>query len=360
MNKSKIIVTRRDRASVGLRIFYILLFMILALAFCSIFMLAQGFNPITVYFKMFKSAFGSANGWGKSIQTGVPLMICGLGVSIAFKMNMNNIGAEGQFAMGAITSCGFILFGPQLPGPLQIPVMMLLAIVTGMVWSLLAAIPKALWGVNEIIITLMLNYVALYLLDYLCYGPWKDAGGLNLPYTANIPETARMPMLGDSSVSSAFIMVVIVAVIMYLFFKLTTTGYQVSVIKNSLNAARYAGINVKKNILIVMGISGALAGLTGAVQVSSVIYRLQPSLPNGAGYTAIIIAYLSKFNPIIVILVSIFFGGLEKGAYAVQAQGVPSQVATMIRGAILIFVLASEFFTEFKLRRVKAHEVSEN
>ena len=104
MNKSKIMVTRRDNASAGLRLFNILLFVILALAFCSIFMLAQGFNPITVYAKMFKSAFGSFNGWAKSIQTGVPLMICGLGVSIAFKMNMNNIGAEGQYIVGALTA----------------------------------------------------------------------------------------------------------------------------------------------------------------------------------------------------------------------------------------------------------------
>ncbi|MDD6347774.1 MAG: ABC transporter permease [Lachnospiraceae bacterium] len=352
--KSKFVVVRRDHTSIGLRIGYILLFVLLAMVFCSIFMISLGFNPLTVYFKMFKSAFGSYNGWTKSILQGVPLMICGLGVSIAFKMNLNNIGAEGQYAVGAIAAAGFALFGPKLPAVLEILVMIVLAIAAGCLWALLAAIPKAFWGVNETIVTLMLNYVALLLMDYLCYGPWKDAGGLNLPYTANIDESARMPMFFNGSISSAFILAVVMAVIMYLFFKYTTTGYQVSVIKNSLNAARYAGINVKKNILIVMGISGALAGLTGAAQVSSVTYRLQPSLPAGAGYTAIIIAYLSKFNPLIVILVSIFFGGLEKGAYGVQSMGVPSQVATMIRGAILIFVIASDFFTEYRIRRIKA------
>lgn len=346
-------MVRRDRVSAPRRVGNVILFTILALAFCGIFMAAQGFSPLAVYGKMFKSAFGSYNGWSKSILTAVPLMICGLGVSISFKMNLNNIGAEGQYAMGAICSTGFILFGPQLPAPLQIPVMIILAILGGAIWALIAAFPKAYWGINETIVTLMLNYVALLLLDYLCYGPWKDAGGLNLPYTANIPDTAKLPMLFGGSISAAFILAVVVAVIMFLFFKYTTTGYQVSVIKNGLNAARYAGINVKKNILIVMGISGALAGLTGATQVSSVIYRLQPALPNGAGYTAIVIAYLSKFNPIVVILVSIFFGGLERGAYAVQTSGVPSQVATMIRGAILIFVLAGEYFTEYRMKSIK-------
>ena len=359
MGKSRFVTVRRDVTPVWLRIVNIVIFVILALAFCSIFMIAQGFNPLTVYAKMFSSAFGSWNGWSKSILTGVPLMLCGLGVSIAFKMNLNNIGAEGQYAMGAIFSTGFILFGPTLPSFAQIPVMILLAVLGGAVWALIAAIPKAIWGVNETIVTLMLNYVALLLLDYLCYGPWKDAGGLNLPYTANIPDTAKLPMLFDGSISSAFIIAIAVAIFMFWFFKYTTTGYQVSVIKNGLNAARYAGINVKRNILIVLGISGALAGLTGATQVSSVIYRLQPDLPGGAGYTAIVIAYLSRFNPIVVILVAIFFGGLEKGAYAVQTQGVPSQVATMIRGAILIFVLAGEFFVEYKFKRINKAETKE-
>ncbi|WP_274940310.1 ABC transporter permease [Chordicoccus furentiruminis] len=351
MNKHKLIISRRSHIPVWFRALNILLFAFLALAFCSIFMVMQGLNPFRVYFNMFRSAFGSANGWSKSILAGIPLMICGLGVSIAFRMNLNNIGAEGQFAMGAIASAGFILFGPKIPSSLQIPVMIVLSLLAGAGWALIAALLKAFWNVNETIVTLMLNYIALLFLDYLCYGPWKGAGGLNLPYTANIPETAQMPMLFGGSFSSAFLIAVAVAVFLFWLFRYTTIGYQIDVIKNSTNAARYAGMNVRKNILIVLTVSGALCGLTGAVQVSSVIYRLQPNLPNGAGYTAIIIAYLSKFNPLAIILVSIFFGGLDRGAYAVQIDGVPSQVATMIRGAILIFVIASEFFTQYRIKR---------
>ncbi|MBQ0058522.1 MAG: ABC transporter permease [Lachnospiraceae bacterium] len=353
MNKVKHSFVRRDKVTALRRVLMVLLFGILALAFCSIFIASQGFNPVEVYAKMFKSAFGSWKlGWAKSIQTGVPLMMCGLAVSIAFKMNLNNIGAEGQFAMGAIAAAGVALFW-NLPGFLQIPVMIIVSILAGCAWALIAALLKAFWNINETIVTLMLNYVALLYLDYLCYGPWKNTTSLGLPYSNDIPETAVLPSI-FGGISSSFILAIVMAVIMYLFFKYTTTGFQVSVIKNGPASARYAGINVRRNILVVLGISGALAGLTGSLQVSGVIYHLQPNIPQGAGYTGIVIAYLSKFNPLIVVLVAIFFGGLEKGAYAVQTMGVPSQLATMIRGAILIFVLASEFFTEYRLKSSKS------
>lgn len=356
MGKKRLVMVKRDKTPVWLVIINTAVFVILALAFCGIFMVAQGFNPIIVYAQMFASAFGSGSGFSDSIVTAIPLMLCGLGVSVAFKMNLNNIGAEGQYAMGALTATGFILFGPDLPAVLQIPIMILIATVTGAIWSLIAAIPRAKWNVNETITTLMLNYVALLLLDYVCYGPWKAAGGLNLPYSAKIPKTAYMAEIGSTGINIGFIIAIVVAIFMFWFFKYTTTGYQISVIKHSVTAAKYAGINVKKNIIIVMLISGALAGMTGAVQVCGVLHRLQPSLPNGAGFTAIVIAYLSKFNPIVVILVSIFFGGLSKGSYTVQTLGVPSQVATMLQGSILIFVLAGEILNRYKFKRVGENE----
>lgn len=356
MGKKRLVMVKRDKTPVWLVIINTAVFVILALAFCGIFMVAQGFNPIIVYAQMFASAFGSGSGFSDSIVTAIPLMLCGLGVSVAFKMNLNNIGAEGQYAMGALTATGFMLFGPDLPAVLQIPIMILIATATGAIWSLIAAIPRAKWNVNETITTLMLNYVALLLLDYVCYGPWKAAGGLNLPYSAKIPKTAYMAEIGSTGINIGFIIAIVVAIFMFWFFKYTTTGYQISVIKHSVTAAKYAGINVKKNIIIVMLISGALAGMTGAVQVCGVLHRLQPSLPNGAGFTAIVIAYLSKFNPIVVILVSIFFGGLSKGSYTVQTLGVPSQVATMLQGSILIFVLAGEILNRYRFKRVGENE----
>lgn len=354
--KKKIIMAKRDNLPRWMQVANPVIFIVLALAFCGIFIALQGFDVIAVYGKMFSSAFGSVKGFSESVVTGIPLMLCGLGVSVAFKMNLNNIGAEGQYAIGALASTGFILFGPKIPSVMQIPAMIIIAMAAGAVWAMFAAIPKAYWDVNETIVTLMLNYIALLLLDYVCYGPWKSAGGLNLPYTDVIPETAFLPTVFGTKITAGFVIAIVVAVAMYLFFRYSTTGYQVSIIKNSLNAARYAGINVKRNILVVLGISGALSGLTGAVQVCGSLHRLQPELPNGAGFTAIVIAYLSKFNPLVVILVAVFFGGLEKGSYSVQTQGVPSQIATMIQGSILVFVLAGEIFNRYHIKRVGQNE----
>lgn len=342
-------IEKRGKTPLAISILNPIVFVILAMAFSGIFIIAVGFNPIQVYAKMLKTAFFTSRGLTQSILYSIPLMLCGLGVSISFRMNLNNLGAEGQYAIGAIASGGFALFGPAMPLALKLILAIVIGIAAGAAWSIIASIPKALWNVNETIITLMMNYVALLLLDYLCYGPWMNSEGLNLPYSSTIAKGLFLPELFSSGINIGFLIAIVLAVIIYWFFKKTTSGYQISVIKNSLTAAKYAGINIKKNILVVMGISGALAGLAGVVKLFGITHRLQPSLPGGAGFTAIVIAYLSRFNPLVVIIVSIFFGGLNTGSYSVQISGVPSQIATMIQGSILVFVLAGEFFTRNKI-----------
>lgn len=338
---------KRDRMPGYLRIVNPVIFVILALAFCGILIFALGFNPLTVYTKMFKSAFGTGRGLSQSILYSIPLMLCGLGVSVAYKMNINNIGAEGQYAMGGFAATAVVLFLPEMPIYIQLPVMFIVGMAAGAIWGAVAVLPKAFWGVNETIVTLMMNYVALLLLDYVCYGPWRNTK-LTVPYTDTFPESAWLPNIPGTNIGIGFLIAIVVAIVIYLFFRFTSTGYQISVIRNSVSSARYAGINIKKNIIVVMLISGALAGMAGVVQVCGLTHKLQPNLPNGAGFTAIVIAYLSKFNPLVVILVSIFFGGLTTGSFAVQISGVPSQVATLIQGAILLFVLAGEIFTRYK------------
>lgn len=342
-------IEKRIRPPLALRAANPVLFILLAMAFCAIFIAASGFNPVTVYMKMIKTAFFTTKGLTQTILYSIPLMLCGLGVSISFRMNLNNLGAEGQFAIGAIASGGFALYGPAMPDPIKLILVIVVGVAAGGLWSLIASIPKALWGVNETIITLMMNYIGLLFLDYLCRGPWQNNEGLNLPYSASISQGLYLPDLFGTGINSSIIIAVIIAVVFYWFFKKTTSGYQISVIKNSLPAARYAGINIKKNILLVMGISGALAGMAGVVKVIGITHRLQPALPGGAGFTGIVIAYLSKFNPLLVIIVSFFFGGLNTGSYSVQISGVPSQIATMIQGTILVFVLAGEFFVRNKI-----------
>lgn len=323
-----------------------IVFVLLGLVFSSIFILMSGFNPITVFSKMISYSFFNARGIFGDINAALPLMFCGLSVAIAFKMNLNNIGAEGQYAMGAILGGWFALYGPNLPAPFSLIVMFLLCALGGGLWAFIAAALKAYWKVNETIVTLMMNYIALLFLDYLCYGPWM-APKQTTAISVTIPKSMYLPKLGGTS--SAIILAVVIAVLLYLFLKYTTSGYQISVIKNSTQSAEYAGIRVKRFILIVFTLSGALAGLAGFTQVTGTLHRVQAQLPGGSGYTGIVIAYLSQFNPLAVIIVSILFGGLQNSCAAVQIMGVPSQIATMLQGTIMIFVIAGEFLNHYKL-----------
>jgi ABC-type uncharacterized transport system permease subunit len=325
-----------------------IVFVLLGLAVSSILIMAVGNNPFAVYSKMISYSFLNPRGLKGSITAGLPLMLCGLSVLIAFKMNLNNIGAEGQYAMGAIFGGAFVLFGPALPVPLRLLVMFLLCALGGGLWAMVAAALKAFWNVNETIVTLMLNYIALLFLDYLCYGPWM-AHKQTTAISEYIPEGMFLPNIGNTGINSGILVAIVIAAVMYLFFKYTTAGYQIDVIRNSLKTAEYAGINVKKYILVVLGLSGSIAGLAGFVQITGVVHLVQAQMPGGSGYTGIVIAFLSQFNPIAVIIVSILLGGLENSSAVVQIMGVPSQIATMIQGSIMIFVIAGEFFNHYKI-----------
>ena len=216
---------------------------------------------------------------------------------------------------------------------------------------MIAAALKAYWKINETIVTLMLNYIALLLMDYLCYGPWM-APRQTTAMTETIPESMYLPMIGG--ISSGVLLAVVIAILLQLFLKYTTGGYQIAVIKNSIRSAEYAGIPVKVYILIVFVISGALAGLAGFSQVTGILHRVQAQMPGGSGYTGIVVAYLSQFNPLVVILVAILFGGLQNSCAVVQIMGVPSQIATMIQGTIMIFVIMGEFFNHYSVSICKA------
>lgn len=352
----KIQFIKQEVISPAKRVFNVLICILLAMVFCAFFIFGHGENPIEVYGKMLDTAFGSWNGIQRSIVNAIPLMLCSLGVSIAFKMGINNIGAEGQYTMGAFAATGVALYCNFIPKPLVIPVMIIAACTAGAVWGVIAIIPKALWGVNETIVTLMMNYVAILFVDYLCYGPWIDKS-INLPQTARIPEFAQINGLFGTSINMGVIIALVIAILIYLFFKYTVSGYQIKVISNNADAAKYAGMSVLKKILIVMAISGGIAGITGFAQISGQTRMLQTGVANNAGFTAIVIAYLSKFNPFVVILVSVFFGGLTIGGYSAQVMGVPRQVVMMLQGAILLFVLGGELIGRYKISIVRGSKL---
>lgn len=323
---------------------------LLALGFCAVFLALTGHQPFEVYSAMFGGALGSAYGLSETAVKAIPLMICGLGISLAFRMQLWNIGAEGQFYLGAFAATWVPLTFPQLPACIMLPVMLILAMLAGGIWALVPAWLRAKWQVNEIITTLMMNYIGILWVSYLVYGPWRDPQGQNFPLTAPFAPAALLPTFGDSRIHIGLLFGIIIMVLLMVIFNNSRWGYEIKVIGASEKAARYAGMDIKKNIYLVMALSGAVCGLAGMTEVSGIIGRLQPGISPGYGYTAIIVAWLSKLHPMAIVLVAVLFGALQVGGYLVQTLGVPATVAAMIQGAILFFVVGGEILTSYRIK----------
>jgi ABC-type uncharacterized transport system permease subunit len=326
--------------------------LLLALIFGGIILLAAGANPLTTYKAMFLGAFGSKYSLSETMVKAIPLMLCGLGVSIAFRMLFWNIGAEGQLAVGGIAAAGVALFGAEwLPAALLLPAMFVAGFVAGALWGLVPALLKAFIRVNEIITTLMMNYIAILWVEYLFYGPWKDPAGYGFPGTAQFLEAAWLPRLPGTRVHLGLAFAIVAAIFLWLVLGRTKWGYEIRVIGENPRAATYAGISLMRNIILVMVLSGGLAGLAGMAEVSGIAHRLQKGLTVGYGYTAIIVAWLGKLNPWGVLLVAILLAGLLVGGDQIQiTMQLPAAVALILQGAILFFMLGGELFTRYRLR----------
>ncbi|MBU7006213.1 ABC transporter permease [Phosphitispora fastidiosa] len=316
----------------------------------SLFLLATGYNPVEIYVTMLSGAFGSAYGLSETVVKAIPLLLCGLAVSVAFRMQLWNIGAEGQLYMGAVAASGVALFYGEGSRIGVLALMFLAAVAAGGIWGLIPAIPRALFKVNETITTLMLNYVAILFSNYLVYGPWKDPKGMNFPLSAVFPESAVLPCFGDTRIHLGLVFGLVAAVLLYIILWHTKWGYEIRVIGESPVAARYAGMNTARNILLVMALSGGLAGLAGMAEVSGIIQRLQPNLSPGYGYTAIIVAWLGRLNPFAITGVSFLLAGLLVGGYNMQMSGLPAAIVSILQGAILFFILGGEMLTKYRIR----------
>ncbi|OXM87766.1 ABC transporter permease [Paenibacillus rigui] len=324
---------------------------VLALLFCGLFIALNGKNPAAVYTAMFQGAFGSRYGWSETIVKSIPLLLCGLGVAVAYRMNVWNIGAEGQFIVGAIAATAVTIYFPGLPTVWSIPVMLLAGALAGAVWALCTAVPKVYFQVNELIGSLMLNYIALSLLDYFVFGPWKDPKGFNFPGTPMFkPGQQLLSFMGTRVHLGLVYALIAVGILAYLLYR-SRWGYEWKLLGANPHAARYAGIPIRKHILLVMLISGGLAGVAGMSEVSGVAHRLMYGISPGYGYTAIIVACLGKLNPFGIILSSVLFGGMIVGGYSVQSLGLPSSMSMMIQGAVLFFLIGGEKVIRYRLER---------
>lgn len=348
----KLVFEKRDPVPISYRVASPLLAVALALVLGAAFLLASGFSPLKVYAEMYRGAFGDSYGVSETIVTAIPLALCGLGIALASKMLLWNVGAEGQFHMGAWAAAAVALSMPGAPAWQVLPLMVVAGMVAGAAWALLAAVPRAYVGVGETITTLMLNYVAIYWIEYLVHGPWRDPASLNFPLSAPFSDAARLPMFGYTRIHWGLVFAVVAAVIFDLALAKTKWGYEVKIIGESPRAARYAGMSIERNIIITMAAAGALAGLAGMAEVSAIAGRMTRQLSPGYGYSAIIVAWLAKLNPYGVLLVAALFGGLLVGGYSAQFLGVSAASVNMLQGLMLFCVLATEALGRYRPRLV--------
>ena len=325
---------------------------IIGLLIGTIAILFKGVNPIRVYHALLVGAFGSKYTLSETIVAATPLILIASGLILVFKMNFWNIGAYGQYIMGAIFSSYFALFwSPNLSKPIMLTVMVIAGMIGGGLWAIIPALLKAYWEVNEVISTLLLNYIALFILKYFMYGPWRDPLSHGFPLSKPFPDNAQLPkIISHTRVNVGLIFGIIAVIIIWIILKKTKFGYEIRVIGENPRAAHYAGINVAKNIVIAMAISGALAGLAGMVQVSGIIHMLQIEINPDYGYTAIIVAWLSYLDPIAASFVAVLLGGLASGGYQIQiTMRVPFGIVNVIESSILFVLIGSEIFNKYRV-----------
>jgi ABC-type uncharacterized transport system permease subunit len=325
-----------------------------ALAVGGLFLLLAGVNPLIAYGHIIQAGFLSAYALSDTTVKATPLILSGLGVALAFRMRLWNIGAEGQLFLGAWAATGVALFWlpRSTPALLMIPAMMAAGFLAGAIWGVIPGFLKAKLGVNEIITTLMMNYIAFQWVFYFVFSPWSERG---FQLTPQFPPSAWLPRLTDySDIVPAFggltahlgvVFGLVAAALLAIVLRRTRWGYEIRVMGDNPQAARYAGMNLTRNIILVMLISGGLAGLAGMSEVAGVVHRLQDRFSPGYGFTAIIVAWLAKLDPWGVVLVSFLFGGLLVGGKEIQPAGIPQ----MLQGVILFVVVGAEVLVRYRV-----------
>lgn len=319
----------------------------LSLVAGGIFIACVGQNPFVIYGTIISGAFRSMMAFQGTIKIMIPLLISSLGVTLAFKMKFWNIGAEGQIIFGATCATFFALFCSGWNHVILIIVMLLAGVIGGGLWGLLPAFFKVKYNTNETLFTLMLNYIALHLVSYLRDGPWMDPGSQGFPKIARFDANASLDkVLG---IQFGWMIALILVIGVFIYMKYSKQGYEISVVGESQDTARYAGMNVKKVILRTMFLSGGICGLAGMIQATGSDITLTTSVAGGVGFTAIIVAWLAQLNPFAILIVSLLFSVLEKGSSVVQSTfGLSTDCADVLQGIILFFILGCEFFVRYR------------
>ncbi len=325
----------------------------LALLLAGILFFVSGTNPFEVYRVMFSGTLGEAGGLGEVLRRSIPLLLLGAGLTLAFRAQFFNIGAEGQLLLGAIGAAIPALFMP--PGPLTLLAMFIAGAICGGAWALLAAVLRLRFKVNEILSTLMLNYVAQYLMIYLIGGPWKGKNVRGYIYTDEFPSAAQLPIIsGTLAHWPTLILGIVLAILLQVLLSRSTLGFELRVVGENAGAARYAGLSVPRIVTIMAFITGGAAGLAGAGEVAGIHHRLldpaQVSL--GYGFTAVIAAWLARGNPALVLLTAPFIAIILAGGDLLKISlNMPFRVIDVFSGVMLMCLIASEIFMKNKIIR---------
>lgn len=308
-------------------------------------------NPIEVYLGIVDGAIGTNRRAWVTVRETLVLLCIAIGLTPAFKMKFWNIGAEGQILMGGAAAAALMIyFGDAMPNWLLLIVIFIASAAAGLVWGLIPAVFKAYFNTNETLFTLMLNYVAMQIVTF-CIVFWENPAGSNTVGIINAAgQKGWFPQIFGSAYGLNVILVLALTVGMFIYMKYSKQGYEISVVGESENTARYAGIHVKKVIIRTMMISGAICGLAGSLIVSGASHTISTSTAGGRGFTAIIVAWMSKFNPFAMILVSAFLVFMQQGSIQIASQfGLNENASDIITGILLFFLIGCEFFINYRL-----------
>ena len=341
-----------------------------ALAVGAVMLLALGANPIKAYGALLEGAFGTTNALAETAVKAVPLLLVGLGICIAFRANVINIGGEGQMIMGALlgTLLGLVLTG--WPGWVVIPLALLAGFVGGAIWGAIPGALKAYFGVNEILSTVMMNAIAVQIMNYLLRGPMIDPAQAELasqiPQTASLDAAFRLPRLVPTRLHLGAAIAIALAILVYILLWRTTLGYRIRAVGQNPDASRYGGIRVRRQIVIALLLSGAFAGLAGVTQVYGLNYRMitdgsATGFTGSAGFNGIVAALFGQLHPLGTIPASFFFGALLVGANSLQrAMQVPSSFIIALNGLVVVFVVSSDIWRRRRQRRRQIEATQKN
>jgi len=342
----------RAEPSARMRVAAPLIAIALTLMFGVVFFAAVGRDPAAFFYAFFVAPLGSANGVSEWLLKASSLTLIGLGLAVGFRANVWNIGAEGQFIMGAIAASAVALFTPEMPAYAMLPLMFFAGLFGGVAWASIPAFLRQRFATNEILVSLMLTYVASAMLSWLVHGPWRDPEGFNYPQTAIFPPQAMLPVLLEGYRLNVSIFITAVAIIIvWIFGERTFLGYKMRVGGDAPSAARYAGFGEGQSIWVGMLAGGAAAGIAGMNEAAGPLGQLSPQISPGYGFAAIIVAFVGRLNPIGIVLAGLLLSLLYLGGENAQMTlALPAAVSRIFQGVLLFFLLGADFLIFFQIK----------